>query len=104
MSWWLLAYIVLGTFSGFIAGLFGVGGGLTIVPILLMMFAAQGFPASELMHLALGTSMATIMVTSLSSMGRSRMISTPELTMPRNIVQMMSMNTNCGNSPFWAKL
>ena len=59
MSMWLLAYIVLGTFSGFIAGLFGVGGGLTIVPLLFMLFAAQGFPASELMHLALGTSMAT---------------------------------------------
>lgn len=68
MNWWLLTYIILGTFSGFIAGLFGVGGGLTIVPLLFMLFAAQGFPASELMHLALGTSMATIMVTSVSSM------------------------------------
>ena len=68
MTWWLLTYIALGTFSGFIAGLFGVGGGLTIVPLLYMLFAAQGFPVSEVMHLALGTSMATITITSISSM------------------------------------
>jgi uncharacterized membrane protein YfcA len=65
--WWL-AYPLLGCFSGFIAGLFGVGGGLTIVPILFMLFSAQGFPPEHLMHLSLGTSMATIVVTSVSSM------------------------------------
>lgn len=68
MTWWLLGYVALGLGSGFIAGLFGVGGGLTIVPILLMLFKAQGFPEGELMHLALGTAMATIVVTSISSM------------------------------------
>lgn len=65
--WWL-AYPLLGAFAGFIAGLFGVGGGLTLVPILLMIFTAQGFPEEHLMHLALGTSMATIVLTSISSM------------------------------------
>lgn len=68
MTWWLLTYVALGLASGFIAGLFGVGGGLTIVPILLMFFKAQGFPEAQLMQLALGTSMATIVVTSVSSM------------------------------------
>lgn len=68
MTWWLLTYMFLGIASGFIAGLFGVGGGLTIVPILLMLFQAQGFPDAQLMHLALGTAMATIVVTSISSM------------------------------------
>ncbi|MFM8339352.1 MAG: sulfite exporter TauE/SafE family protein [Fluviibacter sp.] len=68
MTWWLLGYVALGLGSGFIAGLFGVGGGLTIVPILLMLFKAQGFPEGELMHLSLGTAMATIVVTSISSM------------------------------------
>lgn len=68
MTWWLLSYVALGLGSGFIAGLFGVGGGLTIVPILLMLFNAQGFPEDQLMHLALGTAMATIVVTSISSM------------------------------------
>lgn len=68
MTWWLLTYLLLGLGSGFVAGLFGVGGGLTIVPILLMLFQAQGFPETELMHLALGTAMATIVITSISSM------------------------------------
>ena len=68
MTIWLLAYIGLGLFGGFIAGLFGVGGGLTIVPLLFMMFTAQQFPLEHSMHLALGTSMATIVLTSISSM------------------------------------
>ena len=68
MTLWLLSYVMLGLASGFIAGLFGVGGGLTIVPILLLLFQAQGFPEAQIMHLALGTAMATIVVTSISSM------------------------------------
>ena len=65
--WWL-AYPLLGAFAGFIAGLFGVGGGLTLVPILFMLYTAQGFPPEHTMHLALGTSMGTIVFTSISSM------------------------------------
>lgn len=68
MTLWLLSYVALGLASGFIAGLFGVGGGLTIVPILLLLFQAQGFPPDQVMHLALGTAMATIVITSISSM------------------------------------
>lgn len=68
MNWWLLTYPLVGLFTGFIAGLFGVGGGLTLVPILFMLYATQGFPVDQLMHLALGTSMATIVLTSISSM------------------------------------
>ncbi|MCC6656665.1 MAG: sulfite exporter TauE/SafE family protein [Rhodocyclaceae bacterium] len=65
--WWL-SYPLLGAFAGFIAGLFGVGGGLTLVPILFMLYTAQGFAPEHTMHLALGTSMGTIVFTSLSSM------------------------------------
>ncbi len=68
MTVWWLTYPLLGIFAGFVAGLFGVGGGLTIVPLLFMIFTAQGFPVEHSMHLALGTSMATIVVTSVSSM------------------------------------
>ena len=66
MDWWP-AYLALGAFVGFLAGLFGLGGGLQMVPVLVMIFAAQGFPADYLMHLALGTAMATIIFTSVSS-------------------------------------
>jgi uncharacterized membrane protein YfcA len=65
---WLLGYAALGVFGGFVAGLFGVGGGLTIVPLLFMLFSAQDFPVAHSLHLALGTAMASIMFTSISSM------------------------------------
>ncbi len=68
VSLWWLAYPLLGIFGGFVAGLFGVGGGMTLVPFLFMIYTAQGIPADQVMHLALGTSMATIVLTSLSSM------------------------------------
>jgi uncharacterized membrane protein YfcA len=65
---WYAAYLTLGAIAGFLAGLFGVGGGLVLVPVLLFLFDAQHFPAEHMMHLALGTSMATILFTSLASM------------------------------------
>lgn len=68
MSAWLLGYLALGAVAGFFAGLLGVGGGAIMVPVLALMFAAQGFPEAHLMHLALGTSMAAIVFTSLSSL------------------------------------
>lgn len=67
MTIWWLAYLAVGAFVGFFAGLLGIGGGALMVPILVMLFAAQGFPSGEIMHLALGTSMAAILFTSISS-------------------------------------
>jgi len=61
------AYLSLGVFAGAIAGLLGAGGGLIIVPILALMFSLQGFAPEHLMQLAVGTSLATIVFTSLSS-------------------------------------
>ncbi len=60
-------YLVLGVVAGILAGLLGVGGGLLIVPALVMMFAYQGFESSQLMHLAIATSLATILMTSILS-------------------------------------
>ena len=61
-------YLLTGAVAGVMAGLLGVGGGLVIVPALVFAFAARGFDASVLMHLALGTSLASIVFTSLSSL------------------------------------
>jgi uncharacterized membrane protein YfcA len=62
-----LLYLVLGGFAGVLAGLFGVGGGIIIVPVLVFSFTAQGFDAEVLTHLAVGTSLATIVFTSINS-------------------------------------
>lgn len=64
----LLTYLLLGGFAGLVAGLLGVGGGLVIVPVLAGLFSAQHFPLAILMQLAVGTSLATIVVTSISSL------------------------------------
>jgi len=60
-------YTGLGAIAGLISGLFGVGGGAVIVPMLIFAFAAQGIVAEVATHLAIGTSLATICFTSLSS-------------------------------------
>lgn len=64
---WALVYVALGAFSGFVAGLFGVGGGLLLVPALMFLFDAQQLFAENSLHLALGTSMAAIVFTSVAS-------------------------------------
>lgn len=63
----LIIYLGIGAIAGFTAGLFGVGGGLIIVPILYVVFTQMGYDPSVIMHMALGTSLATIIVTSISS-------------------------------------
>lgn len=68
MSLWLLAYLALGAVAGLFAGLLGIGGGIVMVPVFALLFAAQGFPAEHLMHLALGTAMATIIFTASCSL------------------------------------
>ena len=66
---WSLALILLlmGAGGGFAAGLLGVGGGMVLVPFITMIFTAKGFPPALVVHMAIATSLATIMFTSLSS-------------------------------------
>ncbi len=67
MEWWLI-YLLLGAIVGFFAGLLGIGGGLIMVPVLTFIFGTQHFPPDRILHLALGTTMAAIIFTSVSSL------------------------------------
>ena len=60
-------YALTGAFAGIAAGMFGVGGGLIIVPVLYYVFASQGYDPQHLMHMAVATSLATIVFTASSS-------------------------------------
>ncbi|MBN2993968.1 sulfite exporter TauE/SafE family protein [Pseudomonas cedrina subsp. fulgida] len=62
-----LLYLLLGACAGVLAGLLGVGGGIIIVPVLVFSFTAQGFDPQVLTHLAVGTSLATIIFTSVNA-------------------------------------
>ncbi|MBM4288226.1 MAG: sulfite exporter TauE/SafE family protein [Deltaproteobacteria bacterium] len=63
----ILLYVAVGAVAGILAGLLGIGGGLVIVPMLVFTLTWQAVPREHLMHLALGTSMASIIFTSVSS-------------------------------------
>lgn len=66
MDWWV-GYLLLGLFVGLFAGMLGIGGGTLLVPLMVFMFSAQQFAEDRMLHLAIGTSLATIVFTSMSS-------------------------------------
>jgi len=69
MDWiMLVSFPVLGLFAGVLAGMFGIGGGLVIVPVLILIFGYYDMAPDYRMHLAIGTSLGTIIFTSVSSL------------------------------------
>lgn len=63
----ILGLLVLGAAVGFAAGLLGIGGGMLLVPFMTMILTAKAFPKEYIVHMAIATSLATIMFTSISS-------------------------------------
>ncbi|MEO0699830.1 MAG: sulfite exporter TauE/SafE family protein [Pseudomonadota bacterium] len=57
--------LVAGAAAGFAGGLFGIGGGFVVVPALVILFPILGFSSEQSAHIAVGTSLATIIFTSL---------------------------------------
>lgn len=62
-----LVYFGIGAVAGLVAGVFGLGGGAIVVPVLIFAFQWQGMAPEILTHMAIGTSLATIVVTALSA-------------------------------------
>ena len=63
----LIAFAVVGILAGLIGGLLGLSGGVVIVPSLLLIFDLIGMPQAHLMHMALGTSLAALMINGIAS-------------------------------------
>lgn len=63
----LAALLLLGACTGFAAGLLGIGGGMLMVPFLTLLFTQQGFSSAHTVHMAVATSLACILFTSISS-------------------------------------
>ncbi len=63
----VIALVITGVIAGLLAGLLGVGGGIVIVPVLFFLFQTIGVDGDVAMHVAVGTSLATIIATSISS-------------------------------------
>lgn len=63
----IVMFLALGAFVGIVAGMFGIGGGGVMVPLLGAIFIMNGIDEANAVRMAFGTSMATIMITSFSS-------------------------------------
>ena len=63
----VLELLLIGTCTGFLAGLLGIGGGMIMVPFVTMILTARGYPADYTVKMAVATSLATICFTSISS-------------------------------------
>jgi uncharacterized membrane protein YfcA len=90
---WLLAYAVAGAAVGFLAGMLGIGGGMTLVPVLAAMFAAQGFAPGHTVHLALGTGMASVVFTSSASVRTHHRLGGVDWTLVRRLGPAMVVGT-----------
>jgi uncharacterized membrane protein YfcA len=63
--------LALGCACGFLAGMLGIGGGMLLVPALTFIASHEGFPADRVVKMAVATSLATILFTSVSSVKRA---------------------------------
>ena len=66
--YFLVSLLITGIFSGLIAGLLGVGGGLIVIPVVFYILDFYNFPKDIIMHVAIASSLGVIFITSLSSM------------------------------------
>lgn len=90
---WIAIYFALGAFIGFLAGLLGIGGGMTLVPVLAAMFTAQQFAPDHVVHLALGTGMASIMFTSTASVRAHHRLGGVDWALVRRVGPAMVVGT-----------
>ena len=90
---WFALYMATGALVGFLAGLLGIGGGMTMIPILAALFSAQHFAPDHVVHLSLATAMASVMFTSSSSVAEHTKLGSEDFTIVRRMVPGMVAGT-----------
>ena len=90
--WWLV-YPVVGAGIGFLAGLLGIGGGMTLVPVLVALFEIQNLSNDHVVHLALGTAMAGVVFTASSSVREHHRLGSVDWTIFKRLGPPMAAGT-----------
>ncbi len=92
----IFVFMCCGAVAGVLAGLLGVGGGIVIVPMLDFVFAGMGYDNAIIHQLALGSSLASIMVTSISSTRAHAKRGAVHFDILKNITPGILIGTYCG--------
>ncbi len=93
----LLFYLVAGLAAGIVSGLFGMGGGLAMVPLLVVALALDGVPLEFLMHVAVATSLAVIILTSLYTVWLRWRQSPPNFELFRKLWMPVAVGAGVGS-------
>jgi uncharacterized membrane protein YfcA len=93
----LAALLVAGVVAGFLAGLFGIGGGAVLVPVFYQMLGQLGVDEAIRMHLAVGTSLAIIVPTSLQSFSKHRARGAVDMELLKSFVWVVPLGVICAS-------
>ena len=92
----VVVFVLAGLAAGFLSGLLGIGGGLVLIPVLAAVFAAQNVDNTVLMPLTMGTSLASILFTSLSSLRAHNARGAVDWTLVRRMTPALAIGSICG--------
>jgi len=92
----IIYYLLTGVVSGVLAGLLGIGGGLIIVPALVYLLPLANIAPQHIMHLAVGTSLAVVIVTAISSASAHHKRGTVNWTLWRSLSPGLIAGTATG--------
>ena len=93
----IAALVVAGLVAGFLAGLFGIGGGAILVPVFYQVLSALNFDEAIRMHVAVGTSLAIIVPTSLRSFSKHRAKGAVDMDLLRSFAIPMPIGVICAS-------
>lgn len=93
----IVSMLAIGTVAGLLSGLFGIGGGIVLVPFMIWLFSLSGFPETSIVHMAIATSLATIIPTSISSVLAHQRIGTLKWSAVRLIAPYMFFGAALGS-------